>query len=1106
MIESSIPLPARPAELKIKKMGKSNFFIMSVLLLLLGMALDLHGQTDKKINIDVKYGSLNDVVKQIHDQTGYNFSSELDPLNPIGPFTMNMQGVTVIEILQKIITKHYYYDITQDTIIRINYYSVAKEAQNGDHASPSDKMIHLRGIVLDDKNNRLPGATVILKGTGKATQTDNNGMFLMETVPDNGIVTISCIGHQTKHFKYAGMRRLYFKLPSVPSEMNTVVIKGFYNTWKEFNTGNVTTVKGTDIQKQSIGNPLMAMAGRAPGVYVSEPSGVTGVAGKISIRGRNSLENGNDPLYVVDGVPYFNASYSQVPGAAGKLNPLVYIASDDIESISVLKDADGTAIYGSRGANGVILITTKKAVSGKFKVTCSFSRGIGKVARKLNIMTAAEYLAMREEAFLNDGTTPGPNDYDLNGTWSKIVYTDWQKALIGGTANTANKSISITGSIKQIAFSINMINKNEETVFPGPDINRTNFSRASMVYNSKDNRLKVTANVSFAENLVNLPQADLTQDIFMSPATPDIHDSRGRFNTENGTFQNPYLTTLKRSVSTSDNLFASALLHYRLSPDLQLRVHAGYTFTTFKDRAMTPPNPLSPFSESDSILQTESRGSYKVKLWNLEPQLNFEKKAGNHSLSFLIGISIQRSRQKKYLVTAAGRSATELNTNLTAEIERVVPNKNKYSYASGFMRLGYDYKEKYVLNLTGRCEGSSKFPSNQRYTLFGAVGMAWLFSKEPFIANNLHFLTLGKLRASIGTTGNDQIGDNQFINTYTVVQGSHGSSGLLPTKGTNLSYGWETINKAEVGIELNIRNVIFLEGSYYKNWSGNQLVKSPLPAFTGSDWITRNIPIVIVNKGFELTVQTINIKSKNWKWESSFNISFPKNELKKYPGISSSTYNDKAAIGYPLSIKQLYEYKQIDPVTGRPVFENKDKDPDMNKLDKVPVFIGPKYHGGISNIFSCNGFTLELLVQIVNQKAYDFGSLGTPGRFRSGNANLTDRWLNRWKKPGDQKPYSRLSGSNMNEDADNDFTNQNQSTERIKDGSFIRLKNVSLSWSLPEKVTQTLALDAVSFHLQAQNLFTRTKFSGLDPETAQFLTTPSLPSMKFINFTIKISI
>lgn len=434
-----------------------------------------------------------------------------------------------------------------------------------------------------------------------------------------------------------------------------------------------------------------------------------------------------------------------------------------------------------------------------------------------------------------------------------------------------------------------------------------------------------------------------------------------------------------------------------------------------------------------------------------------------------------------------------------------------YRYNGAFGRINYNRQDKYIVNLTARRDGSSRFGAESQFHNFAAAGAAWIFSQEEFIRENLRFLSFGKLRGSYGTTGNDQIANYSFMNLYNSTGNSgvayQGSTGLLVNGIPNPYLQWEDTKKLQVGIDLGLfKDRILLTGNYVYNRSSNQLLPYALPTTTGSSSITTNFPAVIQNTAWEFSLNTTNVKSGKLTWTSSFILTIPKNKLVSFPNLATSTYASTLVIGQPLSITKVYHFLGVDPATGRYTFADRNGNPTSspsNPADKtVLINILPKYYGGLQNTFSYKGFQLDFLFQFVKQIGSDPGSFGG-STFLPGTKfyNQTTVPLNRWQKPGDITFIQRYSS---NTSLSQSYSNALSSDAVYSDAvSFIRLKNLSLSYQLPEKWQQQVRLRNCRLYMQCQNLLTITKYHGFDPETKGF---SSLPPLRVVTFGLQVGL
>ena len=456
----------------------------------------------------------------------------------------------------------------------------------------------------------------------------------------------------------------------------------------------------------------------------------------------------------------------------------------------------------------------------------------------------------------------------------------------------------------------------------------------------------------------------------------------------------------------------------------------------------------------------------------------------------MAGATFQQQKTAQLVQEADGFTSNSLIYDLASATYLYVftNQQTQYKYQAFFGRLNFNWKDRYIVNFTGRRDGSSRFGPGNQFANFGAIGAAWLFSKEPLLENKI--LSLGKLRASYGTTGNDQIGDYNFLDTYSSAGNNYqGTVGLQPNRLYNPNFGWETNKKMEIALELGfIQDRIFLTTAYYRNRSSNQLVGVPLPGTTGFNSILANLNATVENTGIELTIRTVNINKQNFKWTTNINLTVPKNNLIAFPQLENSTYVNQYVIGKSINIQKVYNYIGLNTQTGIYQFEDVNKDGKISSPDDRQTVkdFSPKYYGGLQNQFNLKRWQLDFLFQYVKQENWNsISMLGLPG----GMSNKTEEVLNRWQNPGDTGPYQMYSsGTNsLVTAANNLYTNSNAA---ITDASYLRLKNISISYNLPENSLKNLKC---RISLQGQNILTFTSYKGADPE---FIVSGFLPPLK----------
>ncbi len=845
-----------------------------------------------------------------------------------------------------------------------------------------------------------------------------------------------------------------------------------------------------------------------PGAEIVQTTGMPGGGFTVKIRGQNSIANGNDPFYIVDGVPYLSSSlggsrdgFSTTRGA----NPLASINPNDIESIEVLKDGDATAIYGSRGANGVVLITTKRGQQGKAKISIAATQGIAWVGKKLNLMSASEYMAIREEALSNDGLPVSATDFDLNGTWERNRETDWQQELIGGKAPTTNIQASLSGGTNNITYLLSGNFYREGTVFPGSSSYGRNSGNFSLGYNSDNKRFQAKFDAFYSAIQSNLFLEDLTGYIYLPPNYPGLVNETGQLNWgmnaegEATMYLNPLANQEQPFDASTKSLISNASISYRIISGLSVKASFGYTNTIREERSGQPLRTFSPALGYGADRRRSYFADNGSDSWIFEGQADYSKEFGSGKLNMLLGTTFQNTESQLQGIRASGYSSDELMGSLSTASTFVVEagNNTQYRYAALFARINYTIADKYILNVTGRRDGSSRFGNENTFANFGAIGAAWIISDEPFIKNKLPLLSFAKLRGSYGITGNDQIPDYGYLDIWNPRSPYQSMTSFAPLRLKNPDYGWETTRKAEAGIEIGLfHDRIFTRAGYYHNKSENQLLPMQLPPSTGFRNIAGNLPAIVSNYGWEFDFSSKNLVKNSLTWSTSFNLTIPKNKLLEYPGLETSSDANRYVTGYPLTIQKRYD-TTVDPETGIYTVRDYDQNGTINADDQyIITFVGRKFYGGLNNTFTAGNFQLDFLVQFVRQTGNSvFSGLTMPGLFQAQGplSNQLSLFDNRWKNNGDQSEFQKYTTAISSYTAYQNAASRG--SHALSDNSFIRLKNISVSYTLPPALSEKIHLDQVRIFSQAQNLFTITGYKGLDPETQSMYNLPQLRSL-----------
>ncbi|MBP4137247.1 SusC/RagA family TonB-linked outer membrane protein [Flavobacterium geliluteum] len=949
---------------------------------------------------------------------------------------------------------------------------------------------------ITDGINPLAGVTISVKSKSNSTTiSDYSGQYTISASTQDTLI-VSFVGFKRALIPINGRSVVNVELLFDTTTLQEIKINaGYYSVKESERTGSIARITSKDIEIQPVTNVLATMQGRMAGVNIIQTTGVPGGNFDIKIRGQNSIRSeGNAPLYIIDGVPYasetigYNQTSTIYPSTTSPLNS---INPDTIESIEILKDADATAIYGSRGANGVVLITTKKGKAGKTTFTVTPSMGSGTVTKFMKLMNTEQYLAMRKEAFKNDNIPYSSSDYDVNGTWDQNRYTDWQKELIGGTDSIMDLQTTISGGSEKTQFLISGSYHSESSVFPGDFIYRKGGSQFNLNHRSQDNKFRLTFSTGYNSQNNNQPAFDFTYDArSLTPNAPKLYDSNGNLNWENGTWDNPLRNLNAKFESKTNNFIANCVLSYELFSGLIIKSNIGYTDLNTLETRISPSsiyNPAYNVSSANSSLYVNNTDRFS---WIIEPQVSWVKQLGLGKLDLLAGATFQSQTTTRLFQSGTGYSSNSLIYNLASAkyVNVLLNDETIYKYLAFFGRVNYNFDKRYIINLTGRRDGSSRFGPGNQFATFGAVGVAWLFSNENFLKNS-SWISYGKLRSSYGTTGSDQIGDYQFLNTYSTTGINYdGTVGLEPTRLYNADFGWETNKKLEAALELGFfQDKIFTTVSWYQNKSSNQLVGVPLPGTTGFTNLQSNLNAVVQNRGLEMTIRTNNLDRENFSWTTSVNLTFAKNKLLSFPGLENSPYSQKYRLNEPLNIELVYQYKGVNPQTGIYEFEDINKDGKITFPEdkQKTIDLNPKYYGGLQNQLRFKKWNLDFLFQFVKQKN-KINPMGFAGQMSNQPVSKTDRW----QKAGDITAYQLYTTGYNSKAVTADYL-YDRSDASITDASFVRLKNISLSYQLP---MPTKAMQC-KIMLQSQNLLTFTKYKDGDPE---FTSSGFLPPLKII--------
>lgn len=959
------------------------------------------------------------------------------------------------------------------------------------------QQVQVSGAVVSATDSQpLPGASVLLKdaggGSSSGIATDAQGRFQL-TAQAGSVLVVSSIGYQTQEIPLNGRSQVHILLEPDAGQLAEVVVVGYGTRERRELTGSISKVDPSETRDIAVGSIDAQLQGKVPGVQISSPTGVPGETSNIRIRGATTINASNGPLYVLDGV-FVNSNSLQTISTGGKASsPLADINPDDIESVEVLKDAAATALFGSRGANGVILITTKRGgYDQRPKINFSTSHGWSEPIRLWELTTGPEHAELVNDWWVNTGK----DDPSLNRTFENRPYRPVSEGGSGlpeeqqtydrlgeifRTGQVHNYDLSLSGGGKNTRYYIGAGYTDQESI-----IQPVTFDRAAFKLNLDQkisDHLSVGISNTFSRTYRNQaragdgPSGGLLQAALHSPTNASPYSDDGELVGRAG-FDNVTLLIQNYDVnSTSLRYIGNIYMEGELLPGLHFRSSFGIDYNNY-DESEYWNTFLTPGSQgglaTSSLTQNTS--------WVNEQTLSYKKTVGDkHTFGFLLGNTLMSDVRRGTYAEGRGFANNDYKSISSAASSTSSQNWSKNTLASFFSRIDYGFDNKYLIDLSVRADGSSRFGADNKWAYFPAVGAAWRIKEEAFLQNSRLVNDL-KLRVSYGITGN-QNGIENFaaLGLWGGNASYEGTPGTAPAQLGNQNLKWERTRQVNIGLDLSLfRDRLQLEANYYDKYTTNGLLLTRLAGSTGfsSYW---NNAAEISNKGFELAINSVNIDKKDFTWTSSFNISRNVNKIEKLG--DPLRYGSRDLIlqqeGHPLYSFWLYEQLHVDPQTGNAVYRDVNNDGEITTSDRHIVGdIWPDFFGGFTNNFTYKNFDLNAFFafqygnKIYNHNAFFGGSVGARNVSR---VNFKEN-LKRWQRPGDITDVPRPDGININ--------NYRDGTSRfLEDGSFVRLRALSLGYTFPAPAAARLHMESLRLFFTGTNLFLLTNYSGADPES-----------------------
>ncbi len=956
----------------------------------------------------------------------------------------------------------------------------------------------LTGKVTDNNGTPLAGASVMEKGTNNGTFTGQDGTFSLSVSDKAKALIVSAIGFASQELTISGTTYQVSLKSGEAQSLDEVVVVGFGTKIKKDLTGNIARVKGSEVANTPVPNFNQALQGRAAGVFVESNNGKVGEGVKVRIRGAGSLSASNSPLYVVDGVP-LNGD-----GISG--NSLADINFNEVESFEILKDASAAAIYGSRAANGVVLITTKKGKAGKTTLNVNAQYGVNKPTGYRGFLNAKEYVDLLREAAINSDNLEGVDPLDpaqYPGSWLQFAEnrltrysghsnwrnletnTDWEKQAFNDESRTKIIDINASGGNDKTRFFVSGGYTNQDGILVGNNFQR--FSGRINLEHDASNKLKLGFNLGLSRSVGNRVSLDNEfstplQLVALAPITP-VRDLNGNLYDRPVTTYYNGLIELENSsyVSTTYRNIGSLFLNYKIFTDLAFRTEFGIDIQNQNDEQ---------FYGSRTILGQSTNG-YAQSDWlrtfnyNTNNYFNYVKRFGGiHNIDATLGMSYQKYTTNFTNAFGEDFPVDALRTLASAgRITGGTSTLDESSFVSYFARANYKLNEKYLVTLSGRIDGSSRFGKDNKYGFFPAASLGWILSEEEFL-KSVNWLSFLKLRGSFGLTGNaDGFGNFAQLGLYGAAKYNN-ASGLIPTQLANPELKWEKSEQVDIGIDFGLfNNRLTGEIDYYVRNTNDLIYNVPVPGTSGFATQTVNVGSM-QNKGVEFVLNSTNFNGRDFKWNTSFNLSKNKNKITKLDGEQTTIpgndgrYLNSLIVGQPIGVFYGPKFAGADPANGDALYYKEDGKTTTNDYNEAGNFIvgdpNPDWIGGLNNTFSYKGFELNVLLQGVFGNQIQNGAGGFMSASFDWFDNQTRDQLNRWQKPGDvtNVPQLRLGYGN----------GIGASSRYVEDGGYVRLKNVTFAYNVPAKLLSKLKIHSARFYVTGINLATFTDYTGWDPE------------------------
>ena len=1056
------------------------------------------GAFAQKITLNENNVPLQKVFKEIRKQAGYSFIYAKEDIKKASRVTLHLKDANIRDVLARCFAGQPLSFLIKDEIIIVRPVPAPTKSER-----PPGSL--LQGVVTDSSSGQpLAGVSVRVKGSETGTVTDAQGVFSLE-VPEGAILQVSYLGYGSKEVPVNGATTLHIALVSATTGLEQLVVIGYGKIAKKDLTGSISSLSAADFNKGLQTSVDQMIKGRIPGVHITQSSAAPGGGVSVRIRGVNSLTASNDPLYVIDGFPIDNSTVTP-GGTSMQRNPLNTLNPEDIQSIEVLKDASATAIYGARGANGVILITTKNGSQGKLAVTYSAYAGVQQVAHKMDLLTTSQYISFLNDLRKQQGEVPEFSETDIQAIGKG---TDWQDEIFR-TATVQNHLLSFSGGSEHTKYYVSLSYMDQQGIVISSGIKRY-ASHLSLTHSVNRFNFGIHLNTSqvkdnFVRNNpldINAGASTVASALQMDP-TIGVRDADGRYTQPQSVdLENPVaLANGQYDDAETNRTFGDIYAEYSILNSLKAKLTFGSDRRTGR-RDFYNSRDTKAGEGAGGIAQvgTIEKSDYLVAF-----TLTYDKYLNAHNhINAVAGYTYQQFNQRGLNANAYNFNSDDFLTNNIG-----AGDKDSYGIGSGrsrnqllsyLGRVNYSLRDKYLATASFRVDGSSRFGSNEKFGYFPSLALGWRLDQEAFI-ENLNLFSSLKLRASYGVTGNQSIGNYNALvllgPTETAIFGSSQYSGIAPSQLGNPHLKWESTAQYNLGLDFGfLAERISGSIDYYIKNTDNLLLNLPIPSTTGFTTSLQNVGGTH-NKGLEIAVQSENLQGK-LRWNTTVNFTTNRNKVTDLGGLpfilqGGARFVDQISIlriGDPINAYWGYkvhgvfhtedEVKNSAQPLSRPGdiwFEDVDKDGKITTEDRNVIGSPyPDFTLGLSNHWSYGGFDLDVFIYGEwGKDLLNFNRLDAEYPF-SFRRNRLDYVLDHWtpEHPGSNTPSfippAVAYGSKVN-------------SRVIEDASYLRLENIKLSYSFPALQSHTIR--SLSLYVSIQNLLTFTNYSGFNPDVNSF--------------------